>query len=103
MADSTAPRMTALRPGASPPPVEMAIFMSAQGLLDQPHHLARLRVPSQPLLGEHPAPVHFHLEYAARRLDELDVGVRVCLANLGRQTGGPRLIVSDDAILDGDM
>src|SRR6267143_4796731 len=103
MADSTAPRMTALRPGASPPPVVMAIFTLTQGLLDQPQDLARLGVASQPFLGEDPAPVHLHLEYATRGLDELHFGVRVCLPNLGRQTGGPRLVVSNDAVFDGHV
>src|SRR5260370_13826962 len=99
MADSTAPRMTALRPGASPHPVEIAIFTLSQGLLDQPQHLARLGVASQSLLGEDPAPVHIHLEYASGGLDEFDLGVRVYLPNLGRQTGGPRLATSKDAAL----
>jgi len=81
----------------------MAIFTLSQGVFDQPQDLARLRVASQPLLGEDPAPIHVHLEYAARGLDELDFGVRVGLPNLGRQTGGPRLVVSNDAVLDGHM
>ncbi len=81
----------------------MAIFTSSHGLFDQPQHLARLGVASQPLFGEDPAPVHIHLEYTTRRLDELHFGVRVCLPNLGRQTGGPRLVVSNDAVLDGHV
>src|SRR5260370_37525908 len=103
IADRTAPRMTALRLGASPPPVEIAIFTLSQGLLDQPQHLARLGVASQSLLGEDPAPVHIHLEYASGGLDEFDLGVWVYLPNLGRQTGSPRLVVSNDAVLDGDL
>ena len=78
----------------------IAIFTLSQGLLDQPQHLARLGVASQSLLGEDPATVHIHLEYASRGLDEFDLGVRVSLPNLGRQTGGPRLVVSNDAVLD---
>ncbi len=55
----------------------------------------------QRLLREHAAAIHLHLEHAARRLDELDLRLRKSLADLGRQTGGPRLIVSDDAEFDG--
>src|SRR6266705_2842132 len=78
----TAPRMTALSPGASPPPVEMAIFTSARGgFLDQA--------------------VHFDVEDPAGGLDELDLRVREGAADLGRQTGGPRFVVSNDAVLDG--
>jgi hypothetical protein len=59
-------------------------------------------VATDDLLGEHAAPVHLDFEHATRRLDQLHVGVRVGLADLGRQTGGPRLIVSDDAVFDRD-
>jgi len=54
----------------------------------------------QRLLGKHSATVDLHLEYAARRLDELDLRLRKSVADLGRQTGSPRLIVSDDAEFD---
>ena len=53
-------------------------------------------------LGEHAAPVDLDFEHAARGLDQLDVRVRVGLANFGRQTGGPRFVVSDDTVFDGD-
>jgi hypothetical protein len=53
-------------------------------------------------LGEYPAPVDLDFEHAARGLDQLDVRVRVGLADFGRQTGGPRLVVSDDTVFDGD-
>ena len=56
----------------------------------------------QGLLGEDAAPVDFHLEHAARRLDQLHVSVGVDLADLGRQTGGSGLVISDDAVFDGD-
>ena len=72
------------------------------GLLHQPHHFARLGVAPESLLREDPAPVDFDLKHAARRLDQLDVGVRVGLADFGRQTGGPGLVVSDDAVFDRD-
>jgi len=52
-------------------------------------------------LGKDEAPVHFHLERAERaRLEQrLDPGV---LFDVGRQTGGPRQIVSGDAVVDRD-
>src|SRR3989449_1060516 len=62
----------------------------------------RLVVAAERLLGEHAPAVDFDLEHAARGLDQLHVRVRVGLADLGRQTGGPRLIVSDDTVFDGD-
>jgi len=59
-------------------------------------------VASLGLLGENAATVDLDLEDAARRLDQLHVGVGVGLANFGRQTGGARLVVSDDAVFDRD-
>jgi len=59
-------------------------------------------VAPESLLGEHRAPVNFDLKHAARRLDQLDIGVRVGFPDLGRQTGGPRFVVSDHAVFDSD-
>src|SRR5213080_5031289 len=74
IAASTAPRITAFNPGVAP----------------------------DGLLGEHAAPIDLDFEHAARGLNQLDVRVRVGLTNFGRQTGGPRLVVSDDTVFDGD-
>jgi hypothetical protein len=57
-------------------------------------------MPPAGLLGEDELPVHLDLEHPTRRRDEAHVRVREGLLQLGRQTGGPRLVVSDDAILD---
>jgi hypothetical protein len=57
-------------------------------------------VPPDGLLGEHAASVDLNLEHTAGRLDQLHVGVGVGFADLGRQTGGSRLVVSDDAVFD---
>src|SRR6059036_3254567 len=84
IAASTAPRITAFSPGASPPPVEIAI----------------LNAPAAPSAESGAALPR--VQRAARGLDQLDVRVRVGLADFGRQTGGPRLVVSDDTVLDGD-
>lgn len=53
-------------------------------------------------LREHQRPVHRHLEGPARRVDQMHVGAREGLPQLGRQTGGPGMVVSDDAVLDTD-
>ena len=52
------------------------------------------------LLGEDEIAIHRHLEYPTGRLDKADLGIRVGLLQLGRQTGSPRFVVSDNAILD---
>jgi hypothetical protein len=71
------------------------------GLPQQSHDFPGLGVAFECLLGEDAAAVQFDLEHAARRLDQPDLRLRERRANLGRQTGSPRLIVSDDAELDG--
>ena len=68
---------------------------------EDPHHLTRLGVPPRGLFGEDHLAVHRHVEHSARRRDQPDVGIRERLLQLGRQTGGPRLVVSDDAVGDG--
>ncbi len=94
-------RMTALRPGASPPPVVMAI-RNRSALPNQGENLSRRGMAAQGLLGEHQPPIHPDLEHPARGLDEFDLGIRECLFELGGQTGRPRLVVSDQAVLDGN-
>jgi hypothetical protein len=69
-------------------------------LLDQTHDFAGFRVALLSLLGENTLAVRLDLEHAAGGLDELDFRMSKRVANLGRQTGGPRLVVSDDAVLD---
>jgi len=59
-------------------------------------------VATEGFLGEDPATVDLDLKHAARRLDQLHVGVGVALADFGRQTGGAGLVVSDDAVFDRD-
>jgi len=60
-------------------------------------------VATDTLLGEDDAAVHLHFEDAAGGLDEFDIRVGKRVAKLGRQTGGPRFVVSDDAVLDRDL
>lgn len=103
-APRTAARITAFKPGASPPPVEMATRMSNRPLsaADTLHELQNLTlvgVPAQLLLGKHEPAVDRNLEQSPGCLDQAHLGIWILLANLGRQTGGPGLVVSDDAIL----
>jgi hypothetical protein len=58
---------------------------------------------AQRLLRKDAAPIDLDLEHAAGGLDELDLGMRIRAPNLGRQTGGPWLVVSDDAELDRNL
>ena len=53
-------------------------------------------------LGEHTLAVEIYFEDTAGGLNQANLSVGVSLANLGRQTGGPWLVVSDDAEFDGD-
>jgi hypothetical protein len=57
-------------------------------------------MPPAGLLGEDELPLCLDLEHPARRRDEAHVSIGESLLQLGRQTGGSRLVVSDDAILD---
>jgi hypothetical protein len=59
-------------------------------------------VASELELGEDPFTVDGDLERATRRLDQPHVRLGECFADLGRRPDGPGLIVSDDAVLDGD-
>jgi hypothetical protein len=60
-------------------------------------------VPTELGLLEHRLSVGDHLESAASRRGHLQLGVGEALTNLSRQTGGSRLVVSDDAVLDADL
>jgi hypothetical protein len=70
---------------------------------EQSQYFARLRVPVQfRLLEDRPA-IDYHLKTSTRRRNQLNVRRGVRATNLGRQTGGPRCVVSKGAILDGDF
>jgi hypothetical protein len=73
--------------------------MSARAL-DQLQNLCRLRVTAEGFLGEHEVAVHGDLEDAAGGRNQPDLGVGYVLLQLSRQTGGSRLVVSDDAVFD---
>jgi hypothetical protein len=60
-------------------------------------------VATQGTLGEHQAAIYRDLEHATGRLDQAYIRIRKRLLELGRQTGGPGLIASDDAEFDSDL
>ena len=72
--------------------------------LDRSHHLVRFREPSGSVLGVDQMAINVDVEHAARALDQGGRGVwgETFLQN-GRQTGGPGVVVSRDAVLDLDL
>ena len=71
-------------------------------LTHQTEHLAGLGMPAEGGLGENQPPVDRDLEAPSVRRDDLHRR-KLCLERLqqlGRQTGGPLGVVSDDAVLD---
>jgi hypothetical protein len=72
-------------------------------LFEEAHDFTGLGVAPRALLGENDAAVHLYFKDAAGGLDEFHFRMREGIANLGRQTGGPRFVVSDDAVLDRDL
>lgn len=54
------------------------------------------------LLGKDEISIHNHLEDTPPGLDERHFDVGPFLLELGHQTGGPGLVVSDDAVFDRD-
>jgi hypothetical protein len=71
-------------------------------LLQQTDDLAPRRVTAGLRFLENRVPVAHHLEPSATRRHELDLRLREPLTNLGRQTGGPRFVVSHRAVFDRD-
>ena len=81
----------------------LAIFSNRRGLARWKlrEDLVVLREAVLLLLGEDQLPVHDDVELA--RLARFDLGVDACrLLDRGRETRGLRLVVSDDAVADGD-
>jgi hypothetical protein len=54
-------------------------------------------------LREHEHAIPGDFEYATTPLHQLDGSVWKCISNLGRQTGGPGLVISNDAVADRDV
>jgi hypothetical protein len=66
----------------------------------QPDNLAGVGVSAQRALGKNQHTVAGNFEDATASLQHLDGRVGICLTNLGRQTGGLRFVISNDAIAD---
>jgi hypothetical protein len=47
--------------------------------------------------------IHQHFESTSPRRDHLDLRAGEALLDLRRQTGGARLVVSNDAVFDADL
>ena len=58
--------------------------------------------PERPL-GKHEHAVFRHFKDATTPLEDLDRRLGIRLSDLGRQTGGPWFVVSNDAIADRDV
>jgi len=69
---------------------------------DQLHDLSRLGVTAERALRKDEIAVHRYLEHPAGRRHQADLRFREQLLQLSRQTGGSRLVISDDTILDYD-
>ncbi len=76
-------------------------WVSALEPLDDSENFSSLCVPPQLLLGEHEPAVDAHLESTSSALDEPHFRVGVVRLDLRRQTGGSRLVVSNDAVFNG--
>jgi hypothetical protein len=59
-------------------------------------------VTAERALGKDELALHRHLEHPAGGRHQADLRLWVQLLQLSRQTGGSRLVISDDAILDDD-
>src|SRR5258705_11821841 len=72
-------------------------------LFEERQDFTRLGVAPRPRFLVHGFPVAKYFEAAASRRNHLQVRLGKTLANLSRQTGGSRLVVSNDAIFDADL
>lgn len=71
--------------------------------LDQSNHFTGLGMPADRLFREHQLIVHRDLESAAAGRNHLDRHGVECVLELGRQPGGPGLVVSLNAVLDRNL
>jgi hypothetical protein len=60
-------------------------------------------MPPERALREYEHAVSGNFKHSTTPLQQLDGSVGICLSNLGRQTGGPGLVVSNDAVADRDV
>lgn len=69
----------------------------------KPEHLARLCVAAKLRFLEYRHPVHGHLKTTASGRFQAHLGLGKVLANRGRQTDGPRFVVSNSAVFDHNL
>ena len=69
---------------------------------NETQYLPGLGVAAEGLLRKDLPAVDVDLEHAAGGFDQLHLGLRVGLTNLGRQTGSPGLVISNDAVFNRD-
>jgi hypothetical protein len=60
-------------------------------------------MPLEGALGEHENAILHDFEHTTAPLQQLDRCVGISLLDLGRQTGGPRFVVSNDAVTYRDV
>lgn len=70
---------------------------------EQTHDFARLRVPMQLRFLEDRLAIDCDFKAPTGARQQADVGANKCFPNLGRQTGGPRLVVSKRTVFDADL
>ena len=70
--------------------------------VEQSDDLARPRMPAEFRFLEYRFAVGYDLEASAARRDQLDRGIGPAVSNLGRQTDGPRFVVSHRTVFDRD-
>ncbi len=78
-----------------------SVSLSARS--QQRDDLAGICMPPGLLLRKDERAIAFHFEYAAAPFEEIDLRLGESRADLGRQTGGPWFVVSDDAVFDRDV
>lgn len=82
-------------------PTYATLDLARQGL-DFSQHLVVLRETADVVFTPDLRPVDVHVEHPAGAFDQTGVNVELFLDRL-RQTGGRRLVVSLDAVFDGDV
>ena len=83
--------------------MDVAVPMSSGFVFQQSHDFAKLGVAIGPGFLVDRNAIAQDLESTSSRRDQLYLRIRKSLPNFGRQTGGPGLIVSNDAVFDRDL
>jgi hypothetical protein len=84
----------------SPFPILHSLFSTLAALREQLQDFSGARMPIELRLLEDGSAVAQDFEAALARRNHLDLGGGIRCADLGRQTDGPRFVVSKRAVLD---